>query len=301
MSTDDEHLDAHPAEVGRPAGLTGRQTRRPRQARPRATLPSEASGGAPATTVSPPGALPPHLGPWTVVDPDSLADATARHIRRRRSASGPRAGPFTDPCRRRPPTRTVSHVKTSRAAAAVAGLVVVGGLGVHHRLRRHQHRLPGREPAGIGITLPLPIDQLHPAGWAALRARQDRLPLDRLRRRSDWASLYHLERHAATRVAKRLRVDDDQRYSLAHHHDREVERLAAAAAPHVVETRQRLAAGGGRIVRPVRPIDSWWRQTMPSAMVGWPTWLRNRQVRLRELRFKAVTLPAYRGVPLLGR
>jgi urease accessory protein UreE len=73
-------------------------------------------------------------------------------------------------------------------------------------------------------------------GWTALRWRQDHLPVGRLRRPSDREALLHLERDEAWRVADRLALDDDQRFSLISHHASEV---------------------GGRVERAPRTISSY--------------------------------------------
>ena len=80
--------------------------------------------------------------------------------------------------------------------------------------------LPALTPAGTLDRAPLPVTDLDARAWAALRWRQDHLPVGKLRRRSDREALLHLERDEAWRVADRLALDDDQRYSLLRHQRR---------------------------------------------------------------------------------
>lgn len=122
--------------------------------------------------------------------------------------------------------------------------------------------LPPLPPAGTFDRPPLPVQELDARAWAALRWRQDHLPLSRLRRRSDWDSLYHLEHRAAWRLADKVGLDDDQRYSVRHHHLDEVQRRAAEARPGFAEPVDP-RPHQGRIVRPVlarRPTKRWRRR-----------------------------------------
>jgi hypothetical protein len=139
---------------------------------------------------------------------------------------------------------------------------------------------PAVTPAGTLDRPPLPIDELNARAWTVLRWRQDHLPLHRLHRPSDANALSHLERHAAWRLAERLQVDEDQRYSLIHHHVEEVERRTGATRP----------AGSRRIVRPRHP-------TFLNVTVGWGAWLDNRRVAARDRWFRLRTVGDYRDCP----
>jgi hypothetical protein len=162
-------------------------------------------------------------------------------------------------------------------------------------------------PAGYGNTPALPVDRLDERAWAALLWRQEHLPLGRIRSRADWSLLSSLEGRAAGRVANRLDLDDDQRYSLAHHHRVEVERRAKAAAPDHVETWEELQAKAQTRPRGPMPFwsgsrregmsafDIWWERNMPRWWSGWPTWFRARRRELGERWFWLITLRDYRG------
>jgi Clp amino terminal domain, pathogenicity island component len=161
--------------------------------------------------------------------------------------------------------------------------------------------VPPLTPAGTMDRPPLPVDQLDCRAWNVLGWRQEHLPLSRVRRKGDWYALSHLEERAAWRIADRLCVDDDQRYSMLVHHHGEVEKLASAVRPDLVETRQQLMDGhyqrGVELVRSARQRRRW-RRVVPNFMVGWPTWFANRRAGLRDKRFRVLTRSAYRGQPL---
>lgn len=153
-------------------------------------------------------------------------------------------------------------------------------------------------PAGTVGRPPLPVEELDPRAWQVLTWRQEHLPLDRVHRIDDWPALSSLEHRAAWRVADRLRLDDDQRYSLRAQHHQVVETLAHAAHPELVETREQL--------RRRAPETGWlrrrrsrWERLTPNFMVGWPTFA-NRRVRLRDRRFRLLTWSCYRGQPAPG-
>jgi hypothetical protein len=111
------------------------------------------------------------------------------------------------------------------AALARAGLeagavrsAALGLIGVSTDLPRLA--IPPLPPAGTVDRPPLPVEELDPRAWQVLTWRQEHLPLERARRTDDWHALSSLERRAAWPVADRLRLDDDQRYSLyAQHHE----------------------------------------------------------------------------------
>jgi hypothetical protein len=144
--------------------------------------------------------------------------------------------------------------------------------------------LPPPTPAGTLDRPALPVPDLDPRAWAVLRWRQDHLPLAQLHRSGDLQALSHLERSAAWRLADRLALDGDQRYSLLDQHDAHVTALAARAHPDVAP-----AAPPGRRPRPRGPIG---RLT-----VGWPAWFSNRRVSLRDRWFQVRTVRSYRGCP----
>lgn len=95
-------------------------------------------------------------------------------------------------------------------------------------------------------------------------------------------ALARLEDKAAWRIADRLGVDDDQRYSLiSNHADRVEQRLAAA--------------GAGRVNRAPRALRH--RAAFPGLMVGWGVWMGNRRRNLYYQWFRLRTLDCYRGQP----
>lgn len=227
--------------------------------------------------------------------------------------------------------RLASGVVWAVAVIAIAVLVVESIKAVERfrlrRLRRHRPRQRGERPAmypkahreapphpaGIGDTPPLSVERLDPGAWAVLCWRQEHLPLGRIRDRADWSLLSSLEMRAAWRLADRLKLDDDHRYSLRHHHRVEVDRRAKAAAPDHVETWEEFRAQAQ--TRPsgpfalslesrqsmMSPLDRWWERNMPMWWAGWPTWFRARRRELRERWFWLVTLPDYSGAPRVGR
>jgi Clp amino terminal domain, pathogenicity island component len=148
--------------------------------------------------------------------------------------------------------------------------------------------MPQRTPAGTLDRPALPVSDLDRRAWTVLRWRQDHLPLDRLRRDSDREALLHLERAAAWRVADRVGVDEDQRYSLLFHHAEEVQRLAGGE-PDRAGARRRLDRARARRGRR--------RPGLLSFTVGWDAWLRNRRVGLRDRWFWLRTARRYRGCP----
>jgi hypothetical protein len=147
--------------------------------------------------------------------------------------------------------------------------------------------LPPLPPAGTMDRPPLPVGQLDAGAWWVLRWRQDRLPLDRLRRRPDRQALSRLEQKAAWRIADQLGLDDDQRYSLIRHHGEQVALRTAAAWPD-------LAAPSRGRARPAR------RRGFLNVTVGWGTWVQNRQANLRYRWFRIRTINYYRGQPQPG-
>ncbi len=170
------------------------------------------------------------------------------------------------------------------------------GLGAPSDLR--EVVLPPLTPAGTLDRPPLPLAELDQRAWAYLCWRQDHLPLASLRRQQDWFSLQHLERRTAWRVASRLRLDDDQRYSLCHRHSEHVEVRVAQARPDIVRQREDnpaifMVSMSGQFLRWAR------RKWIPSFTVGWGTWFSNRLIGLRNRWFWLRTLNAYRHAPRL--
>lgn len=156
--------------------------------------------------------------------------------------------------------------------------------------------LPPLAPAGTLDRPPLPVTDLNPRAWTVLRWRQDHLPLGRLRRSGDLLALSHLERAAAWRLAERLGLDDDQRYSLVWQHDDQVRRLAARTRPDLARpglARPGLAQGAAARARRLRPR----RLRFLNVTVGWSAWLGNRRVDLRDRWFRLRTTGYYRGCP----
>jgi hypothetical protein len=144
-------------------------------------------------------------------------------------------------------------------------------------------------PAGTLGRPPLPVGRLDERAWRVLRWRQDHLPLGLLRRRPQAGSLSRLEDRAVLRLADRLGLDDDQRYSLLHHHADAVRRRVAAARPELAgplrgrppRHRPGIRAGFG-------PLH---------LIVGWEAWLDNRRTGLRDRWWLVRTRAAYRGCP----
>jgi Clp amino terminal domain, pathogenicity island component len=150
--------------------------------------------------------------------------------------------------------------------------------------------LPPPVPAGSMDRPALPVDELDERAWAALRWRQDHLPLGRLRGRDDLQALGNLERSAALRVADRLALGDDQRYSLLSRHDAEVTRRVAEARPDLGPSPRRPPL---RYRRRRRHRLPW----LPAIHGGLAAWLGNRRVSVRDRWFWLRTRASYRGAP----
>jgi hypothetical protein len=156
---------------------------------------------------------------------------------------------------------------------------------------------PPPAPAGTLDRPALPVADLNQRAWAVLRWRQDHLPIGTLRRRSDTRALRNLEQAAVMRVADQLRLDDDQRYSLLHHHGRVVADRVAQARPDLGGPQQRRdrqyqgrEARAWAVVR--RRRYRWLRVT-----VGWGVWVGNRRTAAANRWFRLRTARAYRGAP----
>jgi hypothetical protein len=164
-------------------------------------------------------------------------------------------------------------------------------------------RLPALTPAGTLDRPPLPEAELDPRAWAALTWRQDHLPIARLRGRSDREALLNLERRQAWRVADRLALEDDQRYSLITRHASEVERRVDRARPDLPGSARTAAAAGARAKARAVALSHRRRRRarLPRALrnvtVGWGAWFSNRRVGLRDRWFRLRTAAAYRNAP----
>lgn len=158
--------------------------------------------------------------------------------------------------------------------------------------------LPALTPAGTLDRPALRVADLDTRAWTVLRWRQDHLPLGRLHRPGDLQALSHLERAAAWRLAGRLGLDDDQRYSLIGRHADEVAKLAARARPDLApRTPPSRARRGPTITAPRRLHRPHRRLRVLNVTVGWATWFGNRRVGLRDRWFRLRTIRHYRGCP----
>jgi hypothetical protein len=159
--------------------------------------------------------------------------------------------------------------------------------------------LPALTPAGTLDRAPLPVSDLDDRAWAALRWRQDHLPVGKLRRPSDREALLHLERDEARRLADRLALDDDQRYSLISHHASEVGRRVERARPDLPQPpRARDHAQARAVALSRRHRRRRGRHlTLRNVTVGWGVWFGNRRVGLRDRWFRLRTTSSYRGAP----
>jgi hypothetical protein len=181
------------------------------------------------------------------------------------------------------------HRGTVRQAAATA----IGAPGLP------PVELPALTPAGTLDRAPLPVSDLDDRAWAALRWRQEHLPVDKLRRPSDREALLRLERDEAWRVAGRLDLDDDQRFSLISHHASEVGRRVERARPDLAAPPSARDRAQARMMalsrrhrrRPGRTL------ALRNVAVGWGVWFGNRRTGLRDRWFRLRTTSAYRGAP----
>lgn len=186
--------------------------------------------------------------------------------------------------------QALSRAGLDPAAVRRAALAAIGAAASEPLIT-----LPALTPAGTLDRPPLAVGDLDRRAWTALQWRQDHLPLSRVRRRSDWDALSHLEQKAAWRLTTRQALDDDQRYSLIWHHAAQVEQRLASIRPDLSGPRPApgrptaaLVALGRRRRRPPKAL----RFT-----VGWPAWFRNRRTELRDRWFQLKTIRHYRGAP----
>ncbi len=138
---------------------------------------------------------------------------------------------------------------------------------------------PAPAPAGTMDRPPLPVADLDPRAWAVLRWRQDHLPVQHVRGRAGAQALGRLEWDAAWRLADRLQLRDDQRFSLLKHHGDQVRQRAGLAGPRPPR----------KIVLPRHPVIG--------VTVGWGAWLGNRQASVRYRWLRLRTLGEYRDCP----
>lgn len=172
-------------------------------------------------------------------------------------------------------------------AAAATRTAALTALGLPVDLPRLA--MPPLIPAGTLGRPPLAVEELEPAVWSQLVWRQQRLPLHRLRSRSAWAGLRAAEERAAWRLCNRYRVDDDQRYSLLHHHRDAVAARLAAARPDLAPTPQR-TPGQPSVLRVAAGRS---HRHMLRFTVGWAAWFSNRRTGLRDRWFWLTTLHRY--------
>lgn len=185
--------------------------------------------------------------------------------------------------------QALNQASLDRAAVRRAALSAIGAPADYPPIG-----LPSPAPAGTMDRPSLPVGDLDPRAWAVLRWRQDHLPLHRLRRAGDRAALARLERAAAWRLAERLGLGDDQRYSLIHHHaDAVSQAMARTPGPRGPATPAR------RFARFNRRLRGYGLPAVPLLRVtaGWGVWVGNRR---NDLRYRWVwlrTRPGYRGCP----
>jgi Clp amino terminal domain, pathogenicity island component len=161
--------------------------------------------------------------------------------------------------------------------------------------------LPSRTPAGTLDRPPLPVSELDERAWTALRWRQEHLPVGRLHRPSDREALLRLEQDEAWRVADRLALDDDQRYSLISRHGSEVARHVERARPDLAKPPRPRDRAEARAVALARGRRRRLGRTVAlrHVTVGWGVWFGNRRVGLRDRWFRLRTTSSYRGAPQL--
>ncbi|HEV2369035.1 MAG TPA: hypothetical protein VGR90_04125 [Acidimicrobiales bacterium] len=135
-------------------------------------------------------------------------------------------------------------------------------------------------PAGAVDQDTLAIEDLPVDAWSELEGRQERLPLRRIRRRSDWSAVAINEQRAVLKMAGRLTLKSDETHSLLHHHLRAVHRLAAEAAPDIVPPP---APPSRRELRVEHLTASRRRRLIPR---GWAVWFDNRRVGLKAAWFR---------------
>lgn len=198
--------------------------------------------------------------------------------------------------------RALSQAGLDAAAVRLAALSAIGAPADHPPVG-----MPAPTPAGTMDRSPLPESDLDPRAWTVLRWRQDHLPLRRLRSRADRAALARMESAAAWRIAQRLRLGDDQRYSLIHHHDNAV-RQAITAEPGATTPPPPPGQAGlpdtpGAHARRIALLHRRLRRyglpgmALLNLVVGWGPWMQNRRNGLHDRWVRLRTLGDYRGCP----
>lgn len=99
------------------------------------------------------------------------------------------------------------------------------------------------------------------------------------------------------KVADRLDLDDDQRYSLLNHHRARIEQLVMALRPALVTSCPTQSRGSSVAVMTYTRGRRSRRRRWFRFSAGWGTWCSNRWVALRDRWLWLRTLPAYRGAP----
>jgi hypothetical protein len=155
--------------------------------------------------------------------------------------------------------------------------------------------MPPLTPAGTIDRPPLPLADLDNAAWAQLQARQEHVPFRRLQSAGQFGSLQHLEARAALKVASKFELDDDQRYSLLHHHRVRIDQLVAALKPELVPPLRSVRPGGGRVAVMSYTRRRRSRRRRFRFTAGWRTWFSNRRVALRDRWFWLRTLPDFQA------
>ena len=133
-------------------------------------------------------------------------------------------------------------------------------------------------PKGTSNRPALAVSALPEDAWAECFHRQAVLPLERLHRRSDGDAIILNEQRAVLGLVDRFTLDDDQLYSLLHHHLDEVRRREAAAMPSLFDQPHPSSAA----IRPlagVLPMATRRRHHLVPS--GWRCWFANRHVSLQ--------------------
>jgi hypothetical protein len=147
-------------------------------------------------------------------------------------------------------------------------------------------------PAGTFGRPPLPVEALDPRATAILRWREEHLPLRRVRTRSSWQALQSVEATAVWRLASKLELDDDQRYSFLTYHRQRVEQRMTDARPDLAPEPPEVRGQLRMVAIVKRRRRRWLRFT-----IGWGTWFHNRWVGIRDRWFTVTTLHYYRAAP----
>jgi Clp amino terminal domain, pathogenicity island component len=150
-------------------------------------------------------------------------------------------------------------------------------------------------PAGTLDRPALPVTELNTRAWAVLRWRQEHLPIGALRRRCNTWALLNSEHAAVMRVADQLALDDDQRYSLVHHHRQVVGDRIAQARPDLARPNQERNAEAR--ARTLAVMQHGRRYRWLRVTAGWGVWVGNRRVNAQNRWFRLRTAGAYRGAP----